>query len=244
MHKYLIYERIYHYYFNYGIFSKNEVKSIGLFFEIFQRCGYYDQMIETIRDTKWRKNINHLKELMESYEHLKNQNKDKKVNQERSINKAFYEQVFETYNIGIDIDDMISVLDSELKYEFENLVLYDNDQIIRNCSLIGFILTKSYYNSKLFENHWKRAIETNKEIFILILDDDLNVNDELIKYKCFNINEILIRFSKKDNYQEIKDWIISTNKSKNEHDFLDYFKEKVKFIKLIKPRNKLILNLI
>jgi hypothetical protein len=76
----------------------------------------------------------------------------------------------------------------------------------------------------------------------LILDDDLNVNDELLKYKCFNINEILIRFSKKDNYQEIKDWIISTNKSKNEHDFLDYFKEKVKFIKLIKPRNKLILN--
>jgi hypothetical protein len=56
------------------------------------------------------------------------------------------------------------------------------------------------------------------------------------------MNEILIRFSKKDNYQEIKDWIISTNKSKNEHDFLDYFKEKVKFIKLIKPRNKLILN--
>ena len=244
MHKYLIYDinRIYDVYFNYGIYSKNEVKLISLLFEIFGLCGYNNQMIETIKDTKWRKNINHLKELIESYDDLKNKNIDKKVNQESSINKAFYEQVFETYNIGIEIDDMISVLDSRLKYKFENLVLFDNNQIIKNCSLIGFILTKSYYNSKLFENHWKRAIETNKEILILILDDDLNVNDELLKFKCFNMNEILIRFSKKDNYQEIKDWIISTNKSKNEHDFLDYLKEKVKLIKLIKPRTKLILN--
>jgi hypothetical protein len=239
MHKYLIYDRIYDVYFNYGIYSKSEVKLISLLFEIFRLCGYNNQMIETTEDTKWRKNINSLKELIESYEDLKNKNRD---NQESSINKSFYEQVFETYNIGIDIDDLISFLDSELKYEFENLVLYDNDQIIRNCSLIGFILTKSYYNSKLFENHWKRAIETNKEIFILILDDDLNVNDELLKYKCLNISEILIRFSKKDKYQEIEDWIISLNKSKNEHDFLDYFKEKVKLIKLTKPRTKLILN--
>ena len=187
MHKYLIYERIYDVYFNYGMFSKNEVKSIALFFEIFECCDYKNQMIETIRDRRkneWRKNINHLKDLMEYYDDLKNQNKDKKVNRESSINKAFYEQVFETYNIGIDIDDMISVLDSRLKYKFENLVLYDNDQIIRNCSLIGFILTKSYYNSKLFENHWKRAIETNKEIYILILDDDSLLNSKsIIKIK-------------------------------------------------------------
>jgi hypothetical protein len=131
-----------------------------------------------------------------------------------------------------------------LKYEFENLVLYDNNHIIRNCSLIGIILTKSYNNSKLFENHWKRAIETNKEIFILILDDDLNVNDELLKYKCFNINEILLKFSKKDNYEGIKDWIISKNKSKNENDFLNYLEEKVKLIKLIEPQTQFILNLI
>jgi hypothetical protein len=78
----------------------------------------------------------------------------------------------------------------------------------------------------------------------LILDDDLNVNDELLKYKCFNINEILIKFSKKDNYEGIKDWIISKNKSKNENDFLNYLEEKVKLIKLIEPQTQFILNLI
>jgi hypothetical protein len=162
--------------------------------------------------------------MIKAYETKKNQNEKIEVTNQSRINKV-YKKLLEAYNIGLDIDVLIGLLEDELNSKLKYFILYDTNKIMMNCSLIGFILTQTYYNSKLFEIHWKKAIETNKEILILILEDNLNIDDELLKYKCLNVSEIIKKFSNKtDNFYE---WRRSKNNPKNEQDFIDFIEKQV-----------------
>ena len=225
MHSKLIYENNYDAYFNYGVYSTKEFELIGIFFNIIKECrieSFYPHNIH--KNTRFTADFKKLSDLIEANESKKTQNAKIESETQSGIIKV-YKQLLVAYNFGFDIDDVVGLLKDELDSKLENFILYDNNKIMKNCSLIGFILTKSYYNSTLFENHWKKAIETNKEIVILILEEDLNLNNELLKYKCLNVSEIIKKFSRKtDNFYE---WRTSTNLPKKEQEFLDFIKEQV-----------------
>ena len=233
MHSKLIYERSYDAYFNFGIYSTNEFELIGVLFKILKECHLEYFYPDNLHKDRWTTDFEKLNDLIKAYETKKNQNEKIEVNNQSKINKV-YKQLLEAYNIGLDIDDLIDLLEDELKSKLRNFILHDTNKIMKNCSLIGFILTQSYYNSKLFQIHWKKAIETNKEILILILEDNLNIDDELLKYKCLNVSEIIKKFSNKtDNFYE---WRRSKNNPKNEQDFIDFIEKQVNetVFKLIK----------
>ena len=238
MHSKLIYERSYDAYFNFGIYSTNEFELIGVLFNILKECHlkyFYPANLHKERWT-WTAEFGKLNDLIKAYETKKNQNEKKEVKNQSKINKV-YKQLLEAYNIGLDIDDLIDLLEDELKSKLRNFILYDTNKIMKNCSLIGFILTQSYYNSKLFQIHWKKAIETNKEILILILEDNLNIDDELLKYKCLNVSEIIKKFSNKTyNFYEWRRSILQKNNPTNEQDFIDFIEKQVieTVVKLIK----------
>ena len=53
----------------------------------------------------------------------------------------------------------------------------------------------------------------------------MNIDDELLKYKCLNVSEIIKKFSNKtDNFYE---WRRSKNNPKNEQDFIDFIEKQV-----------------
>jgi hypothetical protein len=224
IHSKLIYERSYDAYFNFGIYSTNEFELIGVLFIILKKFHLKYFYPDNLHKDRWSADFEKLNDLIKAYETKKNQNEKIEVTNQNRINKV-YKKLLEAYNIGLDIDVLIGLLEDELKSKLKNFILYDTNKIMMNCSLIGFILTQTYYNSKLFEVHWKKAIEMNKEILILILEDDLNIDDELLKYKCLNVSEIIKKFSNKtDNFYE---WRRSKNNPKNEQDFIDFIEKQV-----------------
>ena len=59
-----------------------------------------------------------------------------------------------------------------------------------------FLITKKYLNSELFENHWKEANETKKDIVIFLLEQDLELNqDQFMNYKVSYIIDFMEKFN-------------------------------------------------
>ena len=186
------------FYFYYGVFFKDEFIPIGLLIKFFHRELKFEHM-HPICTLGCHPFVN-LNTLICLYYQIKLNGSEKSLNDEFDNKKfEFYKKVLRTYNVGINLDEIINSLlsnHSNLEEMFYGIILRDADQLRNQASLLIFLITKSYFESELFKEHWKEALATNKEIVVFFLEKDFD-QEYFINYKTLNIWEFFLKLKNK-----------------------------------------------
>ena len=95
-----------------------------------------------------------------------------------------FKRILNYYNFMI-ADDILDLIKSSNQFEIELTKLvseFDKDKIIdknkmfNESKIIIFCLTKTYFESKLFQLEWNRAKTMNKYVLLLLLENHLKYN--------------------------------------------------------------------
>jgi hypothetical protein len=209
----LVFERNCEIYFYFGIYSIDDTKLIApllkffyqdLYFKHFHPECNFDKLSDILN--LYEKNLIQ-KDNVEIKPTTKQDEKDDFGSESVKENKKidFYKKLLKEYNIGLNIDEIVAMISSEksLKHKLDGITLKDSKNLKQQCSLIVFLITKKYLNSELFENHWKEANETKKDIVIFLLEQDLELNqDQFMNYKVLNIIDFMKKLNSSFKYSE------------------------------------------
>jgi hypothetical protein len=231
----LIYDANCQIYFYFGIFSKDDIKLNSSILKFLKEKIYLKHFHPDIDSCEHP--FDKFNDVLEIYEKkfikkdadMINSIKNVQVDNFESKKLDFYKKLLKEYHIGLNIDEIVNMISSEksLKRKFDGITLKDSKNLKKQCLLIVFLITKKYLNSELFENHWKEANETKKDIVIFLLEQDLELNqDQFMNYTVLNIIDFMKKLNSSFEYSK---WKLE-EKSDEENAFFEFlikFKEKL-----------------
>jgi hypothetical protein len=223
----LIYEANCQIYFYFGIFSKEDIKLISSLLKFLQKdlnlkhfhpeLGSFDHPFDKFNNLLKI----YEKKLIKKDADMNNSIKNVQVANFESKILDFFKKLLKEYHIGLNIDEIVNMISTEksLKRKLDGIILKDSKNIRKQCSLIVFLITKKYLNSVLFENHWKEANETKKDIVIFLLEQDLELNQyQFMNYKVLNIIDFMKNLNSPFEYSK---WKLE-EKSDDENAFFEF----------------------
>ena len=101
-----------------------------------------------------------------------------------------------------DIIDLIKFKTPDLKpnivEKIKSIQIIDINQLRANSKLLIFLLTKSYYETDVFEKDYEEAIKLKKNVVILIMEKNINFLEYNRLHRIINICEMFeaCRFNK------------------------------------------------
>ena len=190
-------------FFNYGIFSisnSSYIKSVIHFFEL-KNLPIFPKTTHLVHFKNVYNSFGKADQLIEKYYETNiatNQQKDERIYEK-------YKNILKSFNICLK-NDLVEILSDtntndeylmKLAKELEEADCVDVKLFYKKSKMIIFLLTKSYHESNLFKEDWKEAINSNKEIVIIInkYEDNLINESELKDHKILYFEtEIVVHF--------------------------------------------------
>jgi hypothetical protein len=219
----------------FGIFSKEDIKLISSLLNFFQKDLYLKHFLPEVFSRFNNRSRNFECQPFYDFEYVLDFYEKKfflkdadMINSIKNVQvdifeskKEFYKKLLKEYHIGLNIDEIVNMISTEksLKNKLDGITTKDSKNFKKQCSLIVFLITKKYLNSELFDNHWKEANETKKDIVIFLLEQDLELSqDQFMNYKVLNIIDFMKKLNSSFKYSK---WKLE-EKSDDENAFYEF----------------------
>ena len=131
---------------------------------------------------------------------IENEQEANKTDKTKESDKDYVKSLLKEYSFAISDDSFKSIISSadtdpqmnEAIKDMKKVYFYEKDKVRNSSKFIIFLITKHYLDSKLFQEDLKTASQLNKEIILIINEED-SLDFDVASFKMYKIFKIEIR---------------------------------------------------